>query len=380
MSSHPLFDELKLYVRFDSDDEAALQELRRSFGDETPDIATEFYSRILEHADAAAVLTGGEPQLDRLKQSLQDWLTDCLSGPWDADYFERHARIGRRHVEVGLPQHFMFVAMALVRHQLADAARRSVASQAQQQARLTAVNKLLDLELAIMLHTYREDYTTQVKEHERRTLITQLLPAVARELHNPLTVVDSSAYLLQERLADAPASTKEHLAKIRAHAQRASRIAEGMLELARERLPMLRPHGLYGILEGVIRDTDTADVDVELRCPTPHPTVDIDPQYAEQILGHLLRNAVQATPGGRVVIDVVMKDSLASVTVSDDGPGVSEVILSRLFAPLATDKSGGAGLGLALSRALAQAQGGSLDHVDGTLPGASFRWHVGPTR
>lgn len=379
MSSHQLFDELKLYVRFDARDQEALQDLRKSFGDETPDIATEFYSRILEHPEAAAVLTGGEAQLDRLKVSLQRWLLDCLEGPWDRDYFERHARIGRRHVEVGLRQHFMFVAMSLVRNQLCNLARQTVASQLQQQARVSAVNKLLDLELAIMLHTYREDYTTQVQEHERRTLITQLLPAVARELHNPLTVVDSSAYLLQQQLPHETIAT-EHLAKIRAHAQRASRIAEGMLELARERLPMLRPHGLKSILEGVIRDTDTGETDVELHCAGPHPVVDIDPQYAEQILGHLLRNAVQASPGGRVRIEVSTDEPLVSVVVSDDGPGVSEAILTRLFAPLATDKSGGAGLGLALSRALAQAQGGTLDHVEGPLPGASFRWQVGPPR
>lgn len=157
------FAEMKRYVRFSTDDEAALA----SFGDVAtphfPRIAAEFYDRIREHEDAHAVFTG-EAQIERLQRSLVRWMERLCRGPYDEDYYDERAKIGRMHVKIGLPQRYMFTAMALVRmafEQLADELPGAAA------AVRSALSRVLDLELAIMLETYRDDFVARIQRIER---------------------------------------------------------------------------------------------------------------------------------------------------------------------------------------------------------------------
>jgi len=100
-----------------------------------------------------------------------------------------------------------------------------------------------------------------------------------------------------------------------------------------------------------------------------------------QILGNLLNNAVEATaPDGSVLLRVseLARDGrrLVRFAVSDSGPGVDPDIIGRLFEPLVTTKATGIGLGLALSRKLADQQGGELSLIEGELAGAGFALDV----
>ena len=64
-----------------------------------------------------------EAQVERLKTSLVRWLDRVCAGPHDQAYYEETAKIGRMHVRVGLPQHYMLTAMALIRLALLGARR-----------------------------------------------------------------------------------------------------------------------------------------------------------------------------------------------------------------------------------------------------------------
>jgi PAS domain-containing protein len=88
-------------------------------------IAQEFYDRIRQHEEAHAVFTG-EAQIARLQRSLVRWMERLFGGDYDEAYFAEIEQIGRVHVKVGLPQRYMFTAMALIRS-VADAARRAPA-------------------------------------------------------------------------------------------------------------------------------------------------------------------------------------------------------------------------------------------------------------
>ena len=63
------------------------------------------------------MLEGGESQVGELKRALVRWMEGVFLGPWDQDYFELRCRIGRVHVRVGLPQHYMFGAMNVLRRE-----------------------------------------------------------------------------------------------------------------------------------------------------------------------------------------------------------------------------------------------------------------------
>jgi PAS domain S-box-containing protein len=174
------FDELKRYVRFTDDDARRLLALREIAAPHFPRIAQEFYERIREHEDAHAVLTG-EEQVLRLQRSLVVWLERLLGGSYDERYFQKTQQIGRVHVKVGLPQRYMFTAMAVIRTSL-NAIASTAAADPRVDAR-EALSRILDLELAIMVEGYREDTLARIEhlaEAEREVLSQRALRAELR--------------------------------------------------------------------------------------------------------------------------------------------------------------------------------------------------------
>src|SRR5687767_8237870 len=110
-----LFEELKRYVAFSPEDEQALLDLHTVTRDRFAAITDVFYARILEHTEARRVLEGGESQVGHLKVKLRAWMEQLLTGPWDESYFQLRCRIGRMHVRIALPQHYMMGAMNVIR-------------------------------------------------------------------------------------------------------------------------------------------------------------------------------------------------------------------------------------------------------------------------
>ena len=159
-----MFEEMKRYIRFADEDERLLVLLRPLAAPHFQRIAEEFYDRIREHEDAHAVFTG-EAQILRLQSSLVRWMERVCSAPHDQAYFEETAKIGRMHVRIGLPQRYMFTAMALIRGSLERIAEETMGKDSRRARE--AISRALDLELAIMLETYRDDYAARLQHIER---------------------------------------------------------------------------------------------------------------------------------------------------------------------------------------------------------------------
>jgi two-component system sensor histidine kinase AtoS len=106
----------------------------------------------------------------------------------------------------------------------------------------------------------------------------------------------------------------------------------------------------------------------------PHlPAVLGHADQLEQVMLNLFMNAIEAMPqGGRLEVATRARDSGIEVIVSDTGSGVPAALRDRIFEPFFTDKSGGTGLGLYLSRQLVEAHGGRLELIAGE-GGARFR-------
>lgn len=365
------FEELKQYVRFGQDDEASLRSLAPHLGPQFAAIADAFYARILEHEGAHAVLRDGETEVGRLKITLIHWMERLLSGPWDESYYQLRCRIGRVHVRIALPQHYMFAAMGVLRHELTRRIQL-VYSQAPAQANiaLTALHRILDIELAIMLHTYREDLEAQQARIERLSTFGQLVGSIGHELRNPLGVMESSLYILKSR-TQGDERLKKHADRISEQIGLANNIISTLLDMIRDRPLAREPVQLHRVLQAVhSMITVPAGITLRLDVPEQLPVLHGDPTQLAQALRNLLENSIQALgQTGEILVSVQPDDEYFKIVVADSGPGVDTSIRKRLFEPLISAKPGGIGLGLSLVRRILERHGGSVTYAPNSIPG-----------
>lgn len=169
MAEAAFFDDVLRYVRWSEGDEAALRALAPYVVPERRAVVEEFYDRLREHPKAAAILRD-EAQVRRLHGTLERWLDELLSAPRDRAYFEQRWRIGAAHARVGLPQRYLFTAMALVRSRLERTVANAFAADGEGAARVReALGKALDVELAVMAETYRDELLERLERLDARS-------------------------------------------------------------------------------------------------------------------------------------------------------------------------------------------------------------------
>ncbi|MBL8841169.1 MAG: hypothetical protein JNL90_06500 [Planctomycetes bacterium] len=376
------FDQIRAYVDFGASDAAALATLAPALPRILDELVEDFYGEIQRHDEARRVLVD-DAQLARLKQSLRDWARTMVSGPHDLRWFELRSRIGQRHVEVGLPQRFVLLAIARIRPRLFRLALEVAAESGRSpEPLLFALAKVLDLELAIMLESYLELHHARVRQAERLGTLGQLAASVSHELKNPLGVINTSLHLLGGELAKLPAGScapavATHLARIQRGSRLAARLASQLLDFARGKQPEPRSFALAALLDDAIAMVEERDgVEVEARCDPPDATAHADPGQLAQALANLLRNACEAIReqkvGGKVTLRA-RRDPLGVVlVVADDGPGIAAEHKERIFEPLYTTRPTGTGLGLSITRDLIEAHGGRLSVSTAPGSGAVF--------
>ncbi|MGA9523998.1 MAG: protoglobin domain-containing protein [Myxococcaceae bacterium] len=376
--SETVFDELKRYVGFGEADEAVLRSLHPLLVADFERISVVFYDRILSHEGARTALVGGESQVGRLKVTLVQWMDKLLSGPWDEAYYQVRCRIGRVHVRIALPQHYMFGAMNVIREQMNALLANKLGNDiAAHERACSALGKILDLELAIMLHTYREDLLSQQARTERLATFGQLVGSIGHELRNPLGVIETSLYILKGRIGEDERAQK-HVGRIGEQLQLANGIISKLLDMIRDR-PLLKERtSIIPLLEEVNASVvRPPEVHFRIDAPMAPPEVEGDPVQLRQVFVNLLENAVAASsPKGEVVITAFEHAGQLRISVEDTGPGVDPSIRARLFEPLVTTKDKGIGLGLALVKRIVERHGGSITYAQSVGGGASFIVHL----
>ncbi len=192
LGAETLFEELKRYVRFGDRESRLLAELRPHAAPVLEDVAERFYERTREH-EAAHEVFKDEAQVERLKRSLVRWMDRLLTGPHDEAYFHESAKIGRMHVRIGLPQRYMLTAMSLVRSELGAVARDALGDRATEVQ--DALCRALDLELAVMLETYK-DASIELIQSVERIERAEVDRALARTEHRYRSAVELARVLV----------------------------------------------------------------------------------------------------------------------------------------------------------------------------------------
>jgi nitrogen fixation/metabolism regulation signal transduction histidine kinase len=208
------------------------------------------------------------------------------------------------------------------------------------------------------------DLSRALRDEERQAW-QRLIRVLGHELNNSLTPIRSVTSSLEDLLArpQRPADWEDDmrrgLALVGARAAALSRFMEGYARLARLPPPERVPVSLGDLVQRAVR-LETR-VPVELR-KGPEVEVEADADQIEQALINLLKNAAEAsmeTGGGvRVSWDVTLAEHGVEVRIEDDGHGLPPS--ANLFVPFFTTKQQGSGIGLVLSRQIAEGHGGSL--------------------
>lgn len=206
------------------------------------------------------------------------------------------------------------------------------------------------------------DLSRALREEERQAW-QRLLRVLGHELNNSLTPIRSIAGSLETLVTRTPLpddwqeDVQRGLEVITSRAEALTRFMQAYSRLARLPQPKFQPVNLGACVRRVLElETRTP---VGLR-PGPELTIQADGDQLEQLLINLLRNAVDAaleTAGG-VTVGWRRDGTYLEVSVQDEGPGLGST--ANLFVPFFTTKPGGSGIGLVLSRQIAEAHGGTL--------------------
>ena len=211
---------------------------------------------------------------------------------------------------------------------------------------------------------------------ERLATVGRLAAGIAHEVGNPLAGIMGYLSLLRTRVGDE--TSREFVDRTEAEVQRIDGIVRGLLELGRPPRASLQPVELASLVRTCVQlggaGEDLKHVRIELSIP-PDAIAVADPAAFSQIILNLLLNAGQAMEGrGEIQVGLRRVDGRMEILVDDQGPGIPDSVLPRLFEPFFTTRAAGlgTGLGLAVSQHLAQRLGGALRAENRPDGGARF--------
>ncbi len=207
-----------------------------------------------------------------------------------------------------------------------------------------------------------------VEAAERRRALAavgEMAAGLAHEIRNPLAAIRGAAQALGP--AATAEQTAEMLAVLEEETARLGRVVGEFLEYARADAGRRVPVDLAELARQVKRASEVAGIDlaVEITATPPHPRVAGDPDRLRRVFENLARNAAEASPGGTLRISIALDaPGRVATRFEDDGGGIPEAEVARLFTPFHTTKPEGTGLGLALAHRIVTDHGGTI-RVDG---------------
>ena len=237
-----------------------------------------------------------------------------------------------------------------------------------------------------------DEVQAQLVHLARISAMDEIGAAVAHELNQPLTAVMLYLQAVTRRLRsvaeeqgyEVDERAMEVLGKAVNEADRAGKIIQRMRHIVEKREPQRRSVNLVELIDEAIELTRlgryAGEVEIRRDDADHVPNVDVDPVQIQQVIANLVRNAIEAVrelPERWVRISIRKIDDRVEVEVADSGNGIPPERLASLFKAFSTDKRSGLGLGLAISRTIAQNHGGDLT-VDpgGEGHGARFILHL----
>ncbi len=225
----------------------------------------------------------------------------------------------------------------------------------------------------------------ELVQSAKLAFLGELSAGIAHEIRTPLGIIKNSAQLLERRVSQRGDEQGVEFARfIQEESDRLNGVVTGLLDFARPAPLETAPTDVGSIAARAVEflSTQAAAKRVTLRCENAPalPDTECDGRQIYQVCLNLVLNAIQACRSGdEVVVRTAPAAGGVEIVVSDTGPGIPDEIQEHLFAPFATKREGGIGLGLAIVQRIVTAHRGRIDARNREQGGAEFRvWLPGP--
>jgi len=212
---------------------------------------------------------------------------------------------------------------------------------------------------------------------ERLASLGEMVAAVSHEIRTPLGIISSTAELLKGKPArDDP---QDQLAGVIVEeVSRLNGIVTDFLNFARPSAPNLV---LCNVEEIIDKNTDFLAPEVKKkgivihkRLATPIPEIKADTGLLHQAFLNIFVNAIEAMPqGGSIFVEMAMQDNSLKIEWTDEGQGIPEEMLKKIWNPFVTTKDRGCGLGLSIVKKIIEGHGGTVHIENGPQGGARLR-------
>ncbi len=205
----------------------------------------------------------------------------------------------------------------------------------------------------------------ELKQFSRLADIGTLAATVAHELRNPLGVIHLAAYNLKKEKSDL--SANKHLANIEKKVWEGNQIIDNLLSYARIKIPHYEEVRILNVLDECVASAQgrfgEKGVNIEKKYGDIQGFIEADPNQIREIFLNILNNACQSFPGqgGSVEVRVEQEGDMLRVSVQDNGVGIAQEDLEKVFEPFFTRKSKGTGLGLTICNELVNLHQGKID-------------------
>jgi signal transduction histidine kinase len=239
---------------------------------------------------------------------------------------------------------------------------------------LGALLTLHDLESA-------EAIESEIELSRRMAAIGRLTSGVGHEVKNPINAIVVHVELLKSKLTGAGAPAMRHLEVIDAEIHRLDRVVQLLVDFSRPVELQLREQDMRDVIGDVLalsaEEMSTHNVKLESRLPEKPIVVNIDADLIKQAALNVMQNGAQAMPDGgtlRVVLEEQRK--FAVLRIADQGAGIPDDIREKIFDLYFTTKSGGSGIGLAMTYRILQLHYGSIEVQSSLGRGTEFQLRI----
>jgi PAS domain S-box-containing protein len=232
-----------------------------------------------------------------------------------------------------------------------------------------------DLERKVVQRTKAlQEAQGKLVRKEKLATLGQLAGSVAHELRNPLAVIRNSLYCTNHRLTQPDPKIRRHLQIIDEQVSRADGIIEDLLDYSKTKVAKKKEVALNKFATKVFGNLSIPNnIKVAMKLSNSLPGIRLDEEQIGRLIANLVKNAVESMPqGGELLLESGMHNGHPVLRIADTGSGIPDKDLKEIFQPLFTTKARGIGLGLALGKSLARANGIAIEVRSRVGEGSTF--------